>query len=94
MRDRGDDFVLVDVREPHEFAICALPGLGQDPARDAAPEPEQALDRGRDRRPLQDGGPQREGRAVPPGGGVPEGEQPRGRHRPLGPEIEPSMPRY
>ena len=25
MRDRGDDFVLVDVREPHEFAICSLP---------------------------------------------------------------------
>ena len=25
MRDRGDDFVLVDVREPHEVAICALP---------------------------------------------------------------------
>ena len=26
MRDRGDEFVLVDVREPHEFAICSLPG--------------------------------------------------------------------
>jgi adenylyltransferase/sulfurtransferase len=25
MRDRGDDFVLVDVREPHEIAICAFP---------------------------------------------------------------------
>jgi adenylyltransferase/sulfurtransferase len=25
MRDRGDDFVVVDVREPHEFAICSLP---------------------------------------------------------------------
>ena len=25
MRERGDDFVLVDVREPHEFAICAFP---------------------------------------------------------------------
>lgn len=24
MRDRGDDFVLVDVREPHEFAISAF----------------------------------------------------------------------
>src|SRR6478735_12184942 len=24
MRDRGDDFVLVDVREPHEFAICSF----------------------------------------------------------------------
>ena len=25
MRERGDDFVLVDVREPHEIAICAFP---------------------------------------------------------------------
>jgi len=25
MRDQGEDFVLVDVREPHEFAICAFP---------------------------------------------------------------------
>jgi adenylyltransferase/sulfurtransferase len=25
MRDRGEEFVLVDVREPHEFAICAFP---------------------------------------------------------------------
>ncbi|HYV41795.1 MAG TPA: rhodanese-like domain-containing protein, partial [Thermoanaerobaculia bacterium] len=25
MRDRGDDFVLVDVREPHEFQISAFP---------------------------------------------------------------------
>jgi adenylyltransferase/sulfurtransferase len=26
MRDRREDFVLVDVREPHEIEICALPG--------------------------------------------------------------------
>ena len=25
MRKRGDDFVLVDVREPHEIAICSFP---------------------------------------------------------------------
>ena len=25
MRDRREDFVLVDVREPHEFQICAFP---------------------------------------------------------------------
>jgi sulfur-carrier protein adenylyltransferase/sulfurtransferase len=34
--DRGDDFVLLDVREPHEFQICRIPGsqlipLGQLP---------------------------------------------------------------
>ena len=25
MRDRGEEFVLVDVREPHEFAISSFP---------------------------------------------------------------------
>jgi len=24
--DRGDDFVLIDVREPHEFELCKIPG--------------------------------------------------------------------
>jgi adenylyltransferase/sulfurtransferase len=24
--DRGDDFVLIDVREPHEYQICRIPG--------------------------------------------------------------------
>ena len=36
--DRGDKFVLVDVREPYEWDICRIPGarlipLGQLPAR-------------------------------------------------------------
>lgn len=35
---RGDDFVLLDVREPHELEICRIPGsmhipMGQVPAR-------------------------------------------------------------
>ena len=24
--DRGDNFVLIDVREPHEYQICNIPG--------------------------------------------------------------------
>ena len=24
--DRGDDFVLIDVREPNEYRICSIPG--------------------------------------------------------------------
>jgi sulfur-carrier protein adenylyltransferase/sulfurtransferase len=24
--DRGDDFILIDVREPHEYQICGIPG--------------------------------------------------------------------
>jgi sulfur-carrier protein adenylyltransferase/sulfurtransferase len=36
--DRGDDFVLIDVREPHEYQICRIPGsklipLGEVPKR-------------------------------------------------------------
>jgi molybdopterin/thiamine biosynthesis adenylyltransferase/rhodanese-related sulfurtransferase/molybdopterin converting factor small subunit len=36
--DRGDEFVLVDVREPHEYQICRIPGsklipLGEIPKR-------------------------------------------------------------
>src|SRR5690348_7887357 len=36
--DRGDKFTLIDVREPHEFQICRIPGstlipLGQLPSR-------------------------------------------------------------
>jgi adenylyltransferase/sulfurtransferase len=25
-QDRGDDFILIDVREPHEYRICSIPG--------------------------------------------------------------------
>jgi len=37
-QDRGDDFVLIDVREPHEYQICRIPGsvlipLGDLPKR-------------------------------------------------------------
>ena len=36
--DRGDNFVLIDVREPHEYRICSIPGanlvpLGELPKR-------------------------------------------------------------
>jgi sulfur-carrier protein adenylyltransferase/sulfurtransferase len=30
--DRGDDFVLLDVREPHEYQICNIPGSEADSA--------------------------------------------------------------
>jgi len=38
MQDRGDNFVLIDVREPHEYQICRIPGsklipLGEVPKR-------------------------------------------------------------
>jgi adenylyltransferase/sulfurtransferase len=38
MLDRGDQFVLIDVREPHEYKICNIPAaklipLGEVPQR-------------------------------------------------------------
>ena len=44
-QDRGDDFVLIDVREPHEFQIARIPGsklipLGELPKRLSELDPE------------------------------------------------------
>jgi rhodanese-related sulfurtransferase len=43
--DRGDDFVLIDVREPHEYRICNIPGaqlipLGEFPKHVGEFDPE------------------------------------------------------
>ena len=32
--DRGDNFVLIDVREPHEYRICSIPGSKLIPLRE------------------------------------------------------------
>src|ERR1035438_7727054 len=42
--DRGDNFVLIDVREPHEYRICNIPGaqlipLGEFPKRTGELDP-------------------------------------------------------
>jgi sulfur-carrier protein adenylyltransferase/sulfurtransferase len=34
--DRGDDFLLIDVREPHEYQICNIPGAKLIPLGDLA----------------------------------------------------------
>ena len=63
--DRGDKFTLVDVREPHEFQICRIPGstlipLGELQKRLAELDPAS-----RNRGPLQERRAQREGRRFP-----------------------------
>ena len=45
--DRGDDFVLLDVREPHELQICTIPGYVSIPLGDV-PKRIGELDRSRD----------------------------------------------
>jgi len=47
-QDRGDDFALIDVREPHEFQICRIPGsklipLGELPKRVGELDPEAEI---------------------------------------------------
>ena len=37
--DRGDKFMLIDVREPHEFQICRIPGSTSDSAGRIAEAP-------------------------------------------------------
>jgi len=34
--DSGDDFLLIDVREPHEYQICSIPGAKLIPLGDLA----------------------------------------------------------
>ena len=46
--DRGDQFLLIDVREPHEFQICRIPGstlipLGEVPKRLSEINPESEI---------------------------------------------------
>jgi adenylyltransferase/sulfurtransferase len=45
--DRADDFVLIDVREPHEWDICRIPGARLIPLG-KLPEQLSALDRSRE----------------------------------------------
>jgi rhodanese-related sulfurtransferase len=65
--DRGDKFVLIDVREPHEYKICSIPGaklipLGEFPKHVDEFE-DQDCKSGRHRDPLQERHAQRQGRA-------------------------------
>ena len=62
--DRGDKFVLIDVREPHEYQICQHPGRQADSAGRIAQAPGRARSDRRDRGPLQERHAQRQGRAT------------------------------
>ena len=81
--DRGDDFVLVDVREPEEFAICRIPGSKLVPLRTVARAFARAVERRRDRRSLPQRGAQRAGGRVHEAGGLPQSKEPGRRHTSL-----------
>ena len=83
-QDRGDKFVLIDVREPHEYQIAKIPGaqlipLGDLPKRLSELEPGRPV-----RDALQDGRPQREGLRFAAGERVYEGAEHEGRYHPPG----------
>ena len=78
--DRGDTFVLIDVREPHEYQICSIPDVEADPAGRSAQARERAELGGRDRGALQERHAQRQGRRLPEAGRLQEGEEHEGRH--------------
>ena len=59
--DRGDNFVLIDVREPHEYQICNIPGGETDSAGRGRPAAGRTRSGGRHRDPLQERHAQREG---------------------------------
>ena len=78
--DRGDNFVLIDVREPHEYKICSIPGaklipLGEFPKHVGEFDP-----RGRYRDPLPERHAQRQGLRRPAPGRFPARAQRGGRH--------------
>ena len=87
--DRGDDFVLIDVREPHEYRIASIPGASRSRWA-SSPSTRRVRPRGRHRDPLQERHAQRQGLRHPPQRRLPARPQHEGRHsgleRPGGPE--------
>ena len=80
---RGDDFDLIDVREPHEWDIARIPGARLIPLSTVI-EALPTLDSARDIVVhCKVGGTQRQGRAAAAGIGIPESLEPRRRHHAL-----------
>ena len=80
---RGDDFDLIDVREPHEWDIARIPGARLIPLATIVERAADARQRARHRRALQNGWSQREGRAAAPGVRLPQGVESRRRDHAL-----------
>ena len=92
--DRGDNFVLIDVREPHEYQICNIPHAKLIPLGDLPKRVNELELRRRNRGALQERNAQRQGRRFPAAGRLQEGPQHEGRHsgverqgRPQRPEV-------
>ena len=58
--DRGDNFVLIDVREPHEYQICQHSRIEADSARRSRQAPRRTRPERRYRGPLQERHAQRQ----------------------------------
>ena len=84
LQDRGEKLVLVDVREPREWAISDLGDSVKIPLGTLPRESRQALEGRRDRRLLPHRRPQRQRRRVPARERLRKGPQPRRRHQQVG----------
>ena len=73
-------FVLIDVREPHEYQICHIPYAKLIPLGDLPKRVNELNQRRRNRGALQERHAQRQGGGFPEAGRVQEGPQYEGRH--------------
>ena len=91
--DRGDDFVLVDVREPHEYQICRIPGSKLIPLGEV-PKRVNELELGGRIVVHCKMGAQRQGGGVPETGRFPQSEKHEGRNSGLERKVDPTVPKY
>ena len=82
--DRGDHFVLIDVREPHEYRICNIPAARLIPLGEVPKTPERVRPRRRYRDPLPQRRAQRQSLRHPAPGRFSARPQHEGRHPRLG----------
>ena len=92
--DRGDDFVLIDVREPHEYQICNIPDAKLIPLGDLPKRVKANSTRGRNRGALQERHAQRESRRFPEAGRLPKVRNMKGGILAWSDKVDPSVPKY
>ena len=78
--DAGDGVFILDVREPQEYQICAIPGSTLIPLGDLPSRLHELRGARRNDRPLQVGRAQRQGGQAAPRGRLRAGEEPARRH--------------
>ena len=92
--DRGDNFVLIDVREPHEYQICNIPAAKLIPLGEVPQARGRIRPRGRYRDPLQERHAQRQGLRHPAARGFQHVRNMKGGILAWSDKVDPSVPKY